>query len=92
MDYLPPRSRLGQSAFRGARIVSVGVPLPDLTIAAVNQHLHLLIRGDLPGGIRRLRLGTVDARRPLIAFAPNGPSVAVGNNVLVLAHLCFTEL
>jgi len=58
----------------------------------VDQHLRPLVRGDLPGGIRRLRLGTVDARRPLIAFGPNGPSVAVGNNVLVLAHVFFSEL
>jgi hypothetical protein len=70
--------------------MTVAVPLPDLTVPAVDQDLGLLIGGDLSRLIDRLGLRRVDARDPAIALATNRPTALVGHNVLVLSHWIFS--
>src|SRR5947209_20498593 len=75
------------SALRRVGVMAVAVPLTNLPIPAVDENLGPLIGGDLRRLGDRLGLRLVNARRPAVPLAPNGPSALVRDDVLVLAHV-----
>jgi hypothetical protein len=79
--------RLAASALWRAGIVTVAIPLTNLAIPSVDQDLGLLVDGDLCRRFRRLSLRLMDARRPAVALALDGPTALVRDDVLVLSHV-----
>jgi hypothetical protein len=51
----------------------------------MNDEFGLLVACNLACGVERLLLGIMHEGRALVAFALDGPSVLVGNYVLILA-------
>jgi len=65
--------------------VPVAILVPDATVWTMNDEFGLLVACNLACGVERLLLGIMHGGRALVAFALDGPSVVVGNNVLILA-------
>jgi hypothetical protein len=70
---------------RRKRIPAEAVALPDLAIAAIDQHLALLILRDAAGGVDRLALRVVHRCRTAVARTADRPAVPMRDYMLVLA-------
>jgi len=77
------------STFRGIGVVAVGVALPDLAVAAMDQKLRALMAGDVPPSLDGLALGRVDRRGPLRPRTFDSPAALMGDNIL---NLCYNIL
>jgi len=65
----------------------MGVTLPDLAVASMDEQFGALIAGCLPPCVDRRALGFMDRGRALCARSFHCPSVGVGNDVLIaLCH------
>jgi hypothetical protein len=63
------------SALGRERIVTVAVALADLAVPPLDEHLALLVDGDVPRTVDRLLLRVMDGSEAIVAFSPHTPLV-----------------
>ncbi len=81
------RGPQGCSAARREGIAAKAVALADLTIAAMDQQLAVLVLRDSACRLDRCSLSLVHRRRALVARSANRPAAFVRYHMLVLAHV-----
>ncbi len=57
------------------RIVTVAVALTDLAVPPLDEHLALLVDGDVPRTVNRLLLRVMDGGETVVAFSPHTPPI-----------------
>ena len=71
-----PARPASTSALGRERVVTVAVALTDLAITPLDEHLALLVDGDVPRTVNRLLLRVMDGGETVIAFSPHTSLIA----------------
>ena len=75
-----PARPASTSALGRERVVTVAVALTDLAVPPLDEHLALLVDGDVPRTVDRLLLRVMDRGEVVVAFSPHTPLItAVGS-------------
>src|SRR6218665_1541043 len=90
-----PARLASTSALGRERVVTVAVALTDLAITPLDEHLALLVDGDVPRTVNRLLLGVVDGGEAVVTFTAHTPLITAvnGNDPLVFsAHFKYSKV
>ena len=70
--------------------MTVAVALTDLAVTPLDEHLALLVDGDVPRAVNRLLLRVVDGGEAVVAFTTHTPlfTAVDGYDLLVFSAHC----
>jgi hypothetical protein len=75
------------SPLRRERVVAIRIPVTNLTVGSVNEHLTSLVLRDLTGDTNRVSLRGLERRCAAVACADDPPLSASRYHVLILTHV-----